>query len=398
MKNKMKWYPFVVVMCIVLAHCTGYDEYKKYMPDGEIIYPQKADAVKTCPGRNRVQLEWVIIDPKVSSFKVFYEQGSNQGLTTVTRTVHGDYMNDTIRVTIPDLDEANCMFRIVSYDDFGNASVAVEADESAYGEMYERSLVNRTLKRAMYDANVGLRLEWYAADDTEISVELDYTNISGNSRTDTVFNSETSKTIPDFNISEPLFYRTMYKPTPTAIDTFYAQTQSVANLTSLLNNTVAPFITGTMVHNNRFYLAEGWTANAAAAVNGNVDNAKGGCLVLWTWGSSPSPTIVNGKLYQTVELDAGAYRFDVSIHETSAVIATTYIVAASGNDLPDIENISQSLSFVPVPAGVALAATSKPTISMDFVLSEKTVVSLGFVANSNGNSERLFSKVELWKL
>jgi len=406
MKNKLKCYPVVVVMCIVLAHCTGSDEYKKYMPDGEIIYPQKADSVKTYPGKNRVQLEWVITDPKVSSFKVFYELGGIQGSTTVARNVHEDYMNDTIRATISGLEEANYMFRIVSHDDFGNASLAVEATEVIYGEMYERSLMNRTVKSMDY-MNGNLYFEWYAAEGTEIGVVLDYTDIRGNSRTDTISNLETSNILADINISEPMSYKTMYKPVPTAIDIFYAQTQPFrfmeilpANYTSLLNNTVAPFIMGEMVHRNRYYLAEGWIVNEEAAANGNVDNAVNRSLCLVTWGTAyPSPRIDDGKLYQTIELSAGLYRFDASVHQTSAVIGQVYVVATLGADLPDFENLDEALASALVPAGVASAAPSKPTISVVFELSEKTDVSLGFLANNiSGNQEILFSKVELWKL
>ncbi len=404
MKNKIKWYPVIVVLCIACVHCSKYDDYKKYMPDGEIIYPQKADSVKTYPGKNRIQLEWVIVDPKVTSCKIFYEQGGVQESTTVAISAHSDYFNDTIRIIIPNLEETTYAFKIVSYDDFGHSSVTVEAEESAYGEVYEDALVNRTLKSKVYDINKGLNLEWFGADDTEIAVKLSYTDINGNNRTMFVADSVTTTSIPDFKVSEPLFYSTMYKPVPAAIDTFYAQVIEekipyYADITSMLKNTGDPFIKGDMVHDNRFYVAADWIANAAAAANGNVDNLKGGgCLTMWAWGGySPSTNFVNGKLYQTVELEAGTYRFDAFVFSTSNAVNKAYVVAALGNNLPDIDNVSQALASVLVPAGIAEGAASKPTLSVEFTITEKTNVSLGFLANINSTQETVFRKVELWE-
>ena len=223
MKNIIKWYPVIVILSITCTYCTKSDEYKKYMPDGEIIYPQKADSVKTFPGRNRIQLEWVIIDPKVTSCKIIYEQAGIQGSTTVP--VHGSgYENDTIRVIIPDMEEANYRFKIVSYDDFGHTSIPVETEEQAYGEMYENSLLNRMLQSTSLDEDENLlQLEWYEAEATETGIKIDYTDVDGNNRTITVAASETSTTIPDFKITEPIYYSTMYRPVPSAIDIFYAK-------------------------------------------------------------------------------------------------------------------------------------------------------------------------------
>ena len=211
------------VLCIVCMHCTKFDEYKKYMPDGEIIYPQRADSVKTYPGRNRIQLEWVLIDPKVTSCEVFYEQDGVQN-SSVVNTNGSGYENDTISIVIPDLNETTYVFKIVSYDDLGHTSIPVETVESAFGEMYEGTLLNRLLKSYSYSEGEGLTLEWHNASATEIGITLDYTSINGNSQTIMVSSSEISTSIPDFKISEPLYYSTMYKPVPAAIDTFYAQT------------------------------------------------------------------------------------------------------------------------------------------------------------------------------
>jgi len=223
MKNKILWYPAIIVLCIVCAHCTKYDEYKKYMPDGEIIYPQKADSVKIYPGNKRVLLEWVIVDPKVTSCKVFYEHEGIQGEMVVPINAGSNFENDTIRVIIPDLEETVYVFKIVSYDDFGNSSLSVEVEGRVFGEMFERSLLNRVLNKVKYKETEGLTLEWFAADANEIGIKFDYTDTNGNHQTMVVDQPEMSTLLPDFKISESFFYSTMYKPLPTAIDTFYVE-------------------------------------------------------------------------------------------------------------------------------------------------------------------------------
>ena len=275
MKNNKinKWYPVmcvvaVVVCCILFAHCTGYDEYKKYMPDGEIIYPQKADAVTTYPGKNRIQLEWVIVDSKVTSCKVLYEQGGIQGETNVPVNVGGNNENDTIRVIVPNLEETTYMFQIVSYDDFGHASIPVETDELSYGEMYESTLVNRTMKSFQYDNDSkALIIEWFnAVDDTETGMELTYTDI--NDLTQTLFfaGSETYTILPDFKLGEPLYISTKYKPTPSAIDVFSTDQQRVTlqriiNVSQRKPVTVSDYTLSGGVHYNGTMAVDGDTRN-----------------------------------------------------------------------------------------------------------------------------------------
>ncbi len=226
-KNIMKWYSAITILCFVCVQCSKYDEYKKYMPDGEIIYPQKPSSVETYPGKNRIQLEWVIVDPKVTFCKIVYKQENIQKDITVMIPERDNYSNDTIRVNVPDLKEAAYLFEIVSYDDYGNVSIPVEVEEEAYGEIYESSLMNRLLKDYVYDKENGLQLEWYDANENEIGMELYYTDINDNNQVILVDSSETYTAIFDYKYGEPLYNISLYKPVPFAIDTFYTDKQRI---------------------------------------------------------------------------------------------------------------------------------------------------------------------------
>ncbi len=249
--NIIKWYQVLAVCCILFTHCTPYDDFKKYMPDGEIIYLQKADSVKTYPGKNRIQLEWVITDPKVTYNKVLYEQGGivEEAIVPINNE------SDTIRIIIPDLEETTYRFKIVSFDDFGHTSIPVEVDELAYGAMYEQTLLNRALKNFIIDDNSNdLILEWYhAIDDTEVGIELTYTDINDLTQTKFFESSETSVILPDFKLGKPLYISTKYKPEPFAIDVFSTEPKKV-DLTKIVNVALKkPFKHSGCANNNPQY-------------------------------------------------------------------------------------------------------------------------------------------------
>lgn len=224
MKYKIIWFPFVLFLCLVLTNCTKFDEYKKYASEGEIIYLQRAYSVKTYPGKNRIQLEWVLIDPKVTSSKVLYEQAGIQGEIDVEFPPFQDRVDDTIRVMIPNLEEATYLFKIISYDDLGNTSIPVEVEEKVYGETYEKSLLNCLVKSTDFDFdNSTLTLKWGTIEPSVVGVELDYTDTSDVRKTlfaDSLALDGGITTITDFKLGEPLFYNTLHKPVPSSIDTF----------------------------------------------------------------------------------------------------------------------------------------------------------------------------------
>lgn len=400
MKNKIYWYLIMIIAgLIIIPSCTKWDEYKMYI-DGDRIYPQKPDSLKTRPGKNRIQLEWTISDPKVSYFKVLYSQeGIQDSVTIPVRSVH-KYANDTTRVIIDNLIESNCIFNVISYDEFGNSSLAVEAEEMVYGENYEKSLLNRTLISKLID-NDGLHLRWYpATDDTELGIELNYKDVSENMKTIFIADSILSNTVTGFNVNYPFTYHTKYLPTPTAIDTFYSTyNEDRITFPSELVNTERPFqITDRgWWFDGRFGDATGWIANTAAARNGTVDNFAQYALVFWSWtGYSPASGITNGKIHQTLQLEAGSYSFIVTAQYTSAVVNNLkqYIVVNKGVALPNVDMVeTEALSWKNIGTGLADGAT----VTCNFTLNEPSVISLGIVGSIGGAQELRFRKFELKK-
>lgn len=400
MKSKIQLcLTMMVIYLTIMPACSKWDDYKMYI-DGDRIYPQKPYALKSRPGKNRIQLEWIISDPKVTSNKIIFSQEGVRDSVTIPISVGHNYVNDTIRVIIDNLIESNCNFKVISYDDLGNASLPVEGEEMVYGANYERSLLNRTLRGKAVD-NDGLHLQWYPAmDDTEVGIELNYTDNLESQKTVFIEDSVISNTIAGFNVNFPFTYRTKYLPTPTALDTFYSSSsQDRITFASELINTERPFqITdrGWWLH-GRFGDASGWTFNAAAGQNATVDNLAQYALVLWSWtGYSPVSGITNGKIYQTLQLAAGNYSFVVTVQYTSAIANSLrqYIAANKGIALPDVSLIEQeALSWLSIGTGL----NDGTLLTINFTLEDPSVITLGVVGSISGSQELRFRKFELIK-
>lgn len=161
----------------------------------------------------------------------------------------------------------------------------------------------------------------------------------------------------------------------------------------VLINTHAPFEKEGDELAFQVYAIADWITNPEAAKGGNVYFYFGNPrLTFYAYDGYPSESVTNGKLYQTVELEAGTYRFDVEAIDFWGTPDECYIVAALGNDLPDVGDAeNQSLDFIRVFDGFT-------NYSITFELSEKSTVSIGFVANLGANQWMIFEKVELFML
>ena len=129
--------------------------------------------------------------------------------------------------------------------------------------------------------------------------------------------------------------------------------------------------------------------------NGNVDHSyrDGDNLVMYAWAGYPSASVTNGKLYQTVKLETGTYRFDVSVSFIESVtnLSNVYFYAVLCNEIPDINNLaSQALKYKVIP-GVG-------THDIEFTVPEnQQAISMGFLYSFVSNGLVFVNKVELWQ-
>ena len=173
----------------------------------------------------------------------------------------------------------------------------------------------------------------------------------------------------------------------------------VGDITNLvLKNTETPFATtGEPKYENgadMAWLAAYWKVNEAAAISGNVRLGANSWDPQYDLGMTGwTGAFENGKLFQTVELEAGTYRYVVVGFLGDLGGYPMYITAALGDDLPDTDKVEQdALGFFAIPDVIG----NGTTYFFEFVLTHNSTVSLGFVANMYP-SQAYFSKIELWK-
>ena len=397
----MKKTVYIILTGIIIGFsaCKKQDSiYEEYIVPNGLSYPAKAMDAIARPGKERIEISWKNgNDPKVVKARISWNNETEGVEVNVSPGV------DSISRMIEPLEENTYSFMIRTYDADGNVSIPVEVIGEVYGELYENSLVNRPMKNALFDADEScLYIEWSDADPTEIGIDLDYTDINGDSRTLRIDNTETTSVIPDFKVGEPAFCTTLYKPDSMAIDIFNTTTVRVPYeakvLTDVLKNAEMPFTTEGTANSFGLYTITDWTVTDNLAANGIVyPDFGGGSLSIISWAGYTSPTVTNAKIFQTVELEEGVYRFAVfgySDYEPGATVNyRANIAAALGDDLPDSDDIGREAlgyaTILPPMRGVEYF--------FEFTLTEKSNVSLGFVITTTGNTEMYFGKVELWK-
>lgn len=122
-----------------------------------------------------------------------------------------------------------------------------------------------------------------------------------------------------------------------------------------------------------------WIQENSVTENGvttefHVDQNKSNYLTLSTKWDGFASEVKNLKLYQTVELPAGAYLFSVT-SDKEFQPGANYLVAATGEGLPDFSDLDASaLSY------------GRCDQAIKFIISQPTTVSLGLLSNQSGQS------------
>ena len=211
---------FVALLAItsVLEACNKMDyTYKKFLKDGDIVYPGNADSIQIFPGKNRIKLTWLLTsDPTIVMSRVYWNNKADSVNVPVSR---GQGV-DTISVIIDSLDEGFYNFEIYTYDNNGNSSVGADTIGQVFGKVYSESLHNRIIKKLYWDSDTAY-IQWYDPATGAINLKLNYTDADGTSHSLTVPNSDTATSLPNFKFHDGFDYVTGYLPDSLAIDTFF---------------------------------------------------------------------------------------------------------------------------------------------------------------------------------
>ena len=174
--------------------------------------------------------------------------------------------------------------------------------------------------------------------------------------------------------------------------------------TSGLRNTRKPFYSSGNAksipeYSNRFFELRDWEGNTAVKANGNVDLTWGwGRLCIWVTGSAGGqPNMTNGKLWQTINLPAGRYRFDVHFDGTASS-ESAYVVVNTGSGEAVIPNAADvPTSNAKAYAQIINGTPAGAVLSTEFTLDAASAVTFGFVATLTGSQGIVLDRVQLWE-
>ena len=386
------------IAVILFFSCTKWDDFKKYVQDGEVIYTGKMDSVKIFSGKERVMLYGLLkADPKVNKFVVYWNNNADSIAFDWVKSSSGV---DTVRKIFA-VDEGVKSFKIVTYDAAGNKSVVVNTTGTSYGETFRKRLSDRLITSVAY-TSAGTTINWDEMDRTAGPqyTEIEYT-VGGNVTTFTTPISNPSTILQGVNVVPPIKYRTIFRPDSTCIDTFstpFTLHNVIADVTALYLSNTGPGFQRVNPNSGRWgVLAAPWITNAAAknkdgGVNGGytADSRWGysGFINWETWGNNP---VTDGKLYQptSTPLPAGTYTVSFRYYSEIQSNSTVYcIVAAGGSGIPSLPDLSTALGYTLLYNGVPVGSTSPSrdeTKSFTFTLASPQTVSIGFLGNIVGS-------------
>ncbi len=218
----MKWkYSFRLLftfgVLFLFANCQKQDHaYEKFIKDGERIYIGRADNVIVHSGKNRVGLSWDIKDPRADQIKIIFNDGVDSVVMKINKTVQ----TDRFETIIDNLDERLYSFHLFVLDDRGNSSVAQIVDGQSYGESFRNTLNNRGVNRTSITNN-DLLITWFTGNSQMQYTEIKYFKIDNSVEQSTIIEAnESSIQLSDVDFEKDITYRTAYKPSLNALDTF----------------------------------------------------------------------------------------------------------------------------------------------------------------------------------
>jgi len=229
---KRYWKNYLAILLItgIIVSCSKMDEYKDFLKDGPIVYTGRVDSIKVYPGNNRILLTMLLLsDPKITRVTVYWNDKNDSVVQNIVRTSGVD----TVRFMLTNMPEGTHNFNIYTYDDAGHSSIKVDTIGIVYGQNYINSLFNRSLRNVAYIGGSKARLVWYGPSTQTIGEQIKYTDSLGANIDfiEPVYkpNGQIKDTtiLNNFKKLNYFQYRTLYKPVPEALDTFYSQYLSV---------------------------------------------------------------------------------------------------------------------------------------------------------------------------
>lgn len=213
-----KYYYFLSILAFTMIFfaCQKQDHmYKDFIKDGEITYVGKVDTASVHPGNNRIKLSWILKDPNNSKMKIYWDLKGDSIEFPITKGIGAEEFD----YTIENLEERLYSFVMYTYDKDGNASIGYRVQGQVYGSSYKAGLLNRAMNVVTKVGN-DVKITWYDGNEQLQYTEIKFTDLNGSEQLATLPANEPSILLLNVDKTKGFSYRTVYKPSDTAIDIF----------------------------------------------------------------------------------------------------------------------------------------------------------------------------------
>ncbi|SIO39979.1 DUF4998 domain-containing protein [Chitinophaga niabensis] len=206
------------LLAVLFISCSKMDAtYKDYVVPNGITYVGRADSINVYPGRSRIKLTWLRgTDPKTTQAVVYW----NNKADSLVFPVPQKNPKDTVSVMLTNMQENTYTFNIYTMDADKNRSIRVDVQGTVYNTVYESVILSRPIGSVAI-AGDDVTLNWLAGDTASFSTEINYVDIAGVAKRTYIAANETSILLEDVREGSSVTFRSLYKPSPLSLDTFY---------------------------------------------------------------------------------------------------------------------------------------------------------------------------------
>jgi hypothetical protein len=207
---------YFLPLCL-LIYATGCDDnntlHQKYLEQGETFYTGKVDSVKSFAGNERVKFTWQLnADPRIDRTVFYWNDGKDSSVIYTNRTQSGILNMEAVL----DVGEGIYTFRLITKDDEGHKSLAVERTVQVYGQTYISRLTNRNVQSSSVSDNT-LTINWVAIESSMIQYTTVYYTYYSNAanpaeRSVRVENTATNTVIDGVRPGDTFSVSTSYLP------------------------------------------------------------------------------------------------------------------------------------------------------------------------------------------
>jgi hypothetical protein len=210
----------IVILTVILASCTGWDEYKEYTKDGEIVYPGKVQALEINSGHYRVQVVGALgPDNRVTEVRIFWNDYKDSLVVAVDDQIMASGFDEFISV-----EEGLQTYTLHTYDEFGNISLPTQEIGISFGDRYQEQVKNKVVS-SIFTSDTSTFIVWRPIDTSTgaqyVSVDYEVDDVAMNAQFPV---TQDTTELAGLIVSDSIYYHTVYIPRDNCIDLFYSDT------------------------------------------------------------------------------------------------------------------------------------------------------------------------------